>query len=62
MKCSTFKGLYHGALTVAALCEARTSRTKTRSLLLGGCAGWHLWATFYHFFIEEKEQECHDRT
>jgi uncharacterized membrane protein len=54
MKASTMKGMFHLLLTLATGAEVATSKTKTRTLLLGACIGWHAYATYWHFI---KEQE-----
>lgn len=55
MKAPFVKGLVHAALTVAALAEYKHSRTKSRVLLVGLAAGWHLQSALYHFLFEEEE-------
>lgn len=55
MSASTLKGWFHASLVVAAAAEALSSKSKLRTLLLGCCAGWHLYATIDHFVFEPKE-------
>jgi hypothetical protein len=54
MKAPFVKGLVHAALTVAALAEYKHSRTKSRVLLVGLAAGWHLQSTLYHWLFEAE--------
>jgi hypothetical protein len=55
MKSHTFKGWYHAALVAAAVAEVFSAKTNLRRLLLGGCAGWHLYAVYEHFMKEPDE-------
>lgn len=52
-----FKGWFHAALSVAAIAELLSSKSKVRRALLGGCAGYHLHAAMYHFFLEPNEDK-----
>jgi hypothetical protein len=47
------KAAVHGALALVGLIEAFDSRSRTRKILTGCMAGFHIHATFYHLFIEE---------
>jgi hypothetical protein len=52
----TLKGAVHLALAIVPLVEARIATSKTRALICGLAAGWHLNAAFYHFFIEKGKK------
>lgn len=51
------KGLFHALLAAVSIAELITSKSKTRSLLLGACTGWHVYATYAHFRDERKQYE-----
>ena len=42
------KAIFHAALTGAGIAELFTSKSKTRSLLVGLCTAWHAYATYSH--------------
>lgn len=49
------KGAIHCALALLSLAEMPTARTRGRKALLGVCAGYHAWSTFYHWFRERED-------
>lgn len=49
------KGAVHCALALLSVAEFTTARTKSRKVLLSVCAGYHVWATFYHWFQESED-------
>ena len=53
MRAKTLKGLVHLALAALAVYEARTSTTNARRIVNGAACGWHIYAAYDHFFIEE---------
>ena len=55
MREKTLKGLIHAALFGLAVYEAVTCETKTRKVVNGAAAGWHLHATIYHLIYEEDD-------
>lgn len=55
MKEKHLKALIHLALVVASVLELTDSRSRSRKLLTGACAGWHAHATLYHLFYEGKQ-------
>ena len=57
MKDTTLKGLVHAGLAIGATVEACTTRSRTRQLLSGAAAGWHLHAALYHFIYEDDDSE-----
>lgn len=50
------KGWFHASLVALATAELLTTKSNLRRFALGACAGWHLYATFYHFVREPKER------
>jgi uncharacterized membrane protein YhhN len=53
MKFTYVKGLIHLGLALTAVGELFTATSRTRKILLGSMAGFHLHATLYHFCFEE---------
>jgi hypothetical protein len=53
MREKTLKGIVHLALAALAVYEAQTSITNARRIVNGATTGWHLYAAYDHFFIEE---------
>jgi hypothetical protein len=53
LKGTTGKGIFHAALAALSIAEMFTASTKKRAALLGACAGYHVYATLYHFYLEE---------
>jgi hypothetical protein len=54
MREKDLKALTHAVLAGLAIAEAFDCKSKTRKLVTGLCAGWHLHAVFYHTFIEKE--------
>jgi hypothetical protein len=48
------KGYFHAALAVVGLVEVATSKSKTRTFLIGCCTGWHVYAVYEHFRDSKK--------
>lgn len=48
----------HGALAALAVVEAVGFKSRWAKLLAGCCAGWHLYATYYH--VAERRASCRD--
>lgn len=55
MKETDMKAAVHGALALASLVESFDSRSRVRKLLTGCVFGWHLYAVYFHLFVEEAE-------
>jgi uncharacterized membrane protein YhhN len=53
----TSKGLAHLALALTAVGELFTATSRTRKILLGSMAGFHLHAVLYHFAYEKENQQ-----
>ena len=51
------KGLVHLALALTAVGELFTATSRTRKILLGSMAGFHLHAVLYHFLYEPLEKD-----
>jgi hypothetical protein len=60
MREKDLKAIVHGALALLAIAEAFTCKSKTRKLVTGLCAGWHLHALFYHVFLEKEKLDSTD--
>jgi hypothetical protein len=56
MKEKTLKGLVHAGLALAVILEAKDAKAPRR-FLLGLAAGWHLYATFYHWMQEDERRD-----
>jgi hypothetical protein len=59
MKENVMKALVHAGLAGLAIYESTTATTKTRQILIGAAAGWHLNAVLYHL-VYEKENEANE--
>lgn len=57
MREPVLKGMVHGALALVTALEAMTAKTRARRVLLGAAAGWHLYATYFHFVKESQEPD-----
>ena len=56
IKGSTGKGIFHAALSALAIAEMFTASTKKHIAMLGACAGYHVHAAVYHFFLEDEQE------
>jgi hypothetical protein len=54
MREKDLKSIVHGALAALAVAEAFNCKSKTRKMLIGACAGWHLHATIFHAIYEKE--------